>query len=127
MMPSVVSWGIVLLCIPFRGMYERFTASHSNSSQMYTIYSPLRSDADSDVTHLGLLRSWNLTSVCSFGLRVIHCLAQHSSRVLFNMFIKDTSERTKVERERKRERKRESEKESIYLQEFAVITPTHSA
>ena len=26
-------------------------------------------------------------TVCSFGLRVVHCLAQRSSRVLFNTFI----------------------------------------
>ena len=43
--------------------------------------------------------------------------------------LKGTSERTKRERERDKERereiKRESGGESIYLQEFNVITPTH--
>ena len=40
----------------------------------------------------------------------------HLTRIL-----KDASERAKIEREIKRE----SGRESIYLQEFGVITPTH--
>ena len=32
------------------------------------------------------MKGWSV--VCSIGLRVVHCLAQRSSRVLFNTFIK---------------------------------------
>ena len=47
------------------------------------------------------------TAVCSFGLRGVHCLAQRSSRVLFNTFIKGhvrKNENREEDKERVKER-----------------------
>ena len=56
----------------------------------------------------------------SVAVRVVCVCVFSSSRVLFNTFIKGR------EKERKeREGEREWKRESINLQEFGVITPTH--
>ena len=59
-----------------------------------------------DVVRIG--ERWVRGFVCSLGLRVVHCLAQCSSTVLFDTFIKGhVRESEKKEREKESERERD--------------------
>ena len=67
---------------------------------------------------------WDCHLFVALSFEWFNCLSQCRSRVLFNTFIKELVRKSNT-REKERKRERENGAESIYLQEFGVITPTH--